>query len=206
MVLELAAARNDNTMSFSDQWDRTIDDLLEQIRDESSPKHPKLTAIVTTDDSDLREAWSSLIDTSRQLEVIAHKQLRGVDLNSTETELIIKYGDRLAELMLLGFATSLPRDDVPRVASVYANYQHGGILHGSISRPRVLWVLYPWHGTKILSRGAVLPYREFISGVALTDNEWREQLDAGSAPPLPEWLQPLLSPSAPDAAQPSATR
>lgn len=167
--------------------------LSQQILDEASDINPELTAIVDPGTSDLRELWDDLASTSRRLEAIAHKQLRGAELNKSEEWFILSYGERLAHLMLR-FELD-PKDDTPWAIDVYTNHQFRQTLHAATSRPRALYVLYPWHGTKVLSRGAVLPYREVISDSPLTDEEWRQQLDSGTAPPLPEWLQPILSPA-----------
>ncbi len=88
-----------------------------------------------------------------------------------------------------------PKDDTPWAISVHTNHQLRRTLHAATSRPRALYVLYPLGGRKVLCRGAVLPYREVISDSPLTDEDWRQQLDSGTAPPLPEWLQPILSPT-----------
>ena len=193
LVHKLTLPPVDIQISYSDLWDRVVERLIQQIQNDSSDKNPELTAIVDPGVSDLRDVWDDLISTSRRLEVIAHKQLRGADLNKSEVFFILSYDATLAHLMLRH--EILTDDDAPWAIGVYTNYQLGQTLHAATSRPRAIYVLYPWGGTKVLSRGAILPYREVISDSPLTDEEWRQQLDSGTAPPLPDWLQPILSPS-----------
>ncbi len=193
LVHELTLKPADSPNSYGELWNHTIDQLILEIQDETSDKNPELTEIVDPGIPDLREVWDDLVSTSRRLELIAHKQLRGADLNQSEKRFILGYGGTLAHLMLRYESTL--RDDAPWAIGVYTNHLLRQTLHATTSRPRALYVLYPWHGTKVLSRGAVLPYREVISDSPLTDEEWRQQLDSGTAPPLPDWLQQILSPT-----------
>lgn len=193
LINKLSPDPVDSQRPDSELWDDTIDQLSQQILDEASDINPELTEIVDPGISDLRELWDNLASTCRRLEAIAHKQLRGAELNKSEEWFILSYGERLAHLMLR-FELD-PKDDAPWAIGVYTNHLLRQTLHAATSRPRALFVLYPWHGTKVLSRGAVLPYREVISDSPLTDEEWRQQLDSGTAPPLPDWLQPILSPA-----------
>ncbi|MBM4074099.1 MAG: DUF3160 domain-containing protein, partial [Planctomycetes bacterium] len=186
LVLKLSSLSTDKNKSYSDDWNRVIDELIQQIQNESSEKHPDLKALMNAEEYDLRNVWRYLFNTTRQLEVIAHKQLRGVDLNKGEISFIKFYDETLASLMLRSKYD--PKDDVPRAIGVYTNFQLNQTLHATISRPRALFVLYPWRGKKILARGAVLPYREVITSSPLADKDWKQQLDSGSAPPLPDWL------------------
>lgn len=46
-----------------------------------------------------------------------------------------------------------------------------------------------------LTRGEVYSYYEYINGeLPLTDDEWRDMLDAGEAPPRPEWVDLYMVP------------
>ncbi len=193
LVHQLTLEPTDSPSIYDALWDQTIDQLVQQIRDEASDMNPALTTILDPGMPDLREVWDDLVSTSRRLELIAHKQLRGADLNKSEKRFVLGYGERLAHLMLR--SEWGPKDDTPWAISVHTNHQLRRTLHAATSRPRALYVLYPLGGRKVLCRGAVLPYREVISDSPLTDEDWRQQLDSGTAPPLPEWLQPILSPT-----------
>ncbi|MFC1592258.1 DUF3160 domain-containing protein, partial [Thermodesulfobacteriota bacterium] len=128
-------------------------------------------------------AWTDLFNISRALEVIAHKQLRGVALNPAEEACIRSYGDMLDY-------TRNPKDDVPEIVDICTS--EAGHLHAGIGRPRKIYVLYPWHGRNILCAGAILPYYEFASTDRLTDAAWKARLDSDSRPPVPAWLHPIV--------------
>lgn len=196
LIHSLTLSKADSQVSYSLLWDRVVEQLIQEIQHDVLEKNPELTAIVDPGIPDLGEIWDDLISTSRRLEIISHKQLRGADLNESERWFVLQYGETLSELMLR--SNLPPKDDVPWATAVYTNHLLQKTLHATTSRPRALYVLYPWGGTKVLSRGAVLPYREVISGELLTDEQWRQQLDTQTAPPLPEWLQPILSPAPQD--------
>ena len=178
---------------FSERWKMTVQQLITQAEDETAQKHPDLVEMMDTGFASDRETWTLLIDTSRRLEAIAHKQLRGAELNRSEHAFLLNYHRVVAELMLQN--TYSDEDDTPCISSVFTSFRSQRTLHAAVSRPQAIYVLYPWHGTKYLCRGAVQPYREFVSESTITDDEWRELLNSGNAPPLPDWLQPIVSPS-----------
>ena len=117
-----------------------------------------------------------------------------MDLNGSEEQFIKSYGHLIAGIMLYGGNSYLaPNDDAPRAIDVCANPEAGGYLLVGVGRPRALYVLYPWKGRTVLCQGAVLPYYEFVSPARLTDEAWRQRLDAGSRPPMSGWLAPVVS-------------
>jgi len=141
----------------------------------------------------LEGTWEALEHVLIELELLAHKQLRGVAFDAGDRTFIEHYGQTLAGLMFYGGNLWLtPRDDAPRVVDVASDPQTGRVLLAGIGRPRLLYVLYPHLDTEILCRGAVLPYHEVIGEARLTDTAWRERLDA-SQPAPPAWLAPILS-------------
>jgi hypothetical protein len=145
----------------------------------------------------LRERWLNLLGVCQQLETLAHRQLRGVEPTDQEKSFIVSYGERLGGIMFYdGNSYHIPRDDAPRVASVF--HQPGGkwLLAGT-GRPREIRVLYPWKGEEVNCRGAVLTFHEMTVDEKMTDTEWLKALDAETPPALPPWLQPLLAPNAP---------
>ncbi|MEW5849801.1 MAG: DUF3160 domain-containing protein [Myxococcota bacterium] len=58
--------------------------------------------------------------------------------------------------------------------------------------PRGGNVSYPFNGSLVLCRGAVLPYHELINRERLDDREWRHLLDTEQRPSSPEWLKPFV--------------
>ena len=70
-------------------------------------KHPEIREIIQGEALDLEALWRRFEIMSRSLESIAHKQLRQVDLNQSETSTIESYGNMLAYIMLHGGDTYL---------------------------------------------------------------------------------------------------
>lgn len=143
-------------------------------------------------DFEIEALWKRFEETSRALQVIAHKQLRGVELIDTENHVIKGYGSILKEIMLHRGDTPA-RDNAPRVADIFSNPQAMRYLHVGVGRPRKLYVLYPWKGNHVLCTGAVMPYYEFTSKERLNREGWKGLLDSGNRPKGPEWFQPLES-------------
>jgi len=147
---------------------------------------------------DLGRTWDVLRDLCLRLEILAHKQLREVPFNEDERDFILGYGRRIAHLQF-HFSNSykLPRDDAPRIADVHSDPVGGESLLVGVTRPRALWVLYPWRGQDVLCRGAVMPYRECRNAIRLADPEWMQRLDSGEPPAAPAWFAPLVVGPAP---------
>lgn len=157
--------------------------------------------------TELAPLWRKLTRTARRLESMAHKQLRGVALNEAEVAFMRGYGEVLKSLTL-GNLDDPPRDDCPRVVDVAdvtaidaqtpeAARARPLRLHAAIARPRAIYVLYPYEGRPILCRGGVFPYHEFTHPDPLTDSDWRQMLDKGQAPPVPQWVNPIFAPATP---------
>jgi len=167
-----------------------IDGVLEDLKQGRPCKNPKLEDYILQFEFNLDAEWERLAMASLRLERIAHKQLRGADLNDSETQFIKDYDVLLTYLMLSSLGGD---DDAPRVADVFFNPNTDRHFHVGIARPRKLYVLYPWHGQTILCQGAVLPYYEFTSSERLTDGSWRQMLDSQDRPSVPDWMNPLVS-------------
>lgn len=171
-----------------------IDGVVADIKQGRMGKAPWLVRLLKEYDFDLEDLWERFERVSRHLEALAHKQLRGVELNDSENIFIQTYGETIAGIMLYGGNSyESPRDDAPRVVDVYANPEAGGYLHVGIARPRTLYVLYPWKGMAILCQGAVMPYYEFAATTRHTDASWKQMLDTETRPSIPKWLAPVVS-------------
>ena len=147
---------------------------------------------ISEPDFEIEVLWEQFEETSRTLQIIAHKQLRGVEMNETETRFIKGYGSILKEIMLHRGDTPA-RDNAPRVADIFSNPQTMRYLHAGVGRPHKLYVLYPWKGNHVLCAGAVMPYYEFTHAERLTRDEWKILLDSEERPTSPKWFQPLES-------------
>jgi hypothetical protein len=179
---------------------RVADDVIAVLDAQAPLSEPMLLCVGFTT-RPFRRTWIQFERLCRRLEAMAQKQLRGAAWDDDEKALLLDYGHVLARAMLYeGNSYLNPPDDAPRATSVYAwlgDRDAPGYFHAAIARPRSLWVLYPWQGGEFLCRGSVLPYREFVAGRRLTDDEWRARLDGADAPAGPAWLAPITSPVPP---------
>jgi hypothetical protein len=166
---------------------------LAQVEAGQKPGDVTVEVFGSTGD-DLRRPWDLLIETCRSLELLSHKQLRGVDFSDREKKIIEDYGKTLGTIMLHeGDAFLTPRDTAPRIADVHLSAATGEVLEVGIGRPKSIYVLYPWKGKEVLCRGAVLPYYEFSSKERLTDEQWLKKLDRADAPALPVWTGRIVA-------------
>ncbi|BCU79168.1 hypothetical protein llg_38830 [Luteolibacter sp. LG18] len=136
--------------------------------------------------------WLDLIVLCGDLGDISQKELRGIELDARDEEVIAKFGERLGSIMSYDAeGWKFPRDDAPEVAPVF-NQPGQGMLMGAVGRPREIRVLYPWKNEEIECTGAILPFHEFRSDRHLTDGEWKVMLDGANPPASPDWMQPLM--------------
>jgi hypothetical protein len=173
---------------------RKLREIAKDLEKGKLPEEPRVRRVLEEFQVDLKSLWESLGEISQHLEMLAHKQLRGIDWNQQDERFIKGYGVKIAKIMLYGGNAYLsPNDDAPRIVDVYANpYIPKSYLHVGIARPRVIYVLYPWQGNQILCKGAVLPYYEFACEDRLTDTDWKELLDSDERPALCDWLKPII--------------
>ncbi len=189
-VLETANYRR-KIKGFKEQleWMETAANDIEAGKLE---EYPRLKRLLDHMNNKIMVNWNNLERISKQLETIAHKQLRGMDLNEADVRFIGEYGKILASLMFYdGHAADTPLDDAPKIVDVYSNLETGQHLHVGIARPQIMYVLYPWQGETLLCMGAVMPYREFAHATRLNDAEWKAMLDSPQRPDPPDWLAPI---------------
>ncbi|MGC4017642.1 MAG: DUF3160 domain-containing protein [Luteolibacter sp.] len=137
----------------------------------------------------MTSSWLELKDLCSDLENLAHKQLRGLELSERDQMVFNGFGKRLESCMI---QTRETKDDAPQVAVGYSRPGVGVLLVGT-GRPQEILVKYPWKGEEYVCSGAVLPFRSLQTNRVLSDKEWKELLDSPQAPPPPEWLQPILA-------------
>lgn len=139
--------------------------------------------------------WHDFEGLAARLEVLSQKQLRGLDWEPADAGVLKDYGNTMGHIM--GYesdAVDAPKDDAPRWTTVAHDPWSDRNLAVATGRPRALYVLYPWKGTRILCCGAVMPYYEYAAPGRLTDPEWKAKLDSPAPPAQPGWVQPLLPP------------
>jgi len=140
--------------------------------------------------------WQSLEYLTHRLEVLAEVQLRGRDWEKEDADVVKNYGGVLGAIM--GYeadSVDHPQDDSPRWTAIAHDPKSDANFAVAVGRPRALYVLYPWKGTRVLCRGAVMTYYEDSRTERLTDAEWKTQFDRSPPPQQPDWIQPLLPPS-----------
>jgi hypothetical protein len=171
---------------------RSIADKIENGHYDDDPTYQ---ALIIETNVDLNQLWRMLAQLCRRLEVMAHKQLRGVAFNERDTYFIADFGIRLATVMLHGGSVSLfPGDDFPSLRQIPAAAPGGRLLYGGVGRPRELLVRYPFGGREILCRGAVVPYYEAELRRPMRDPDWIRRLDSDERPEDPQWCAPILAP------------
>jgi hypothetical protein len=192
-TLDNVRLRTDNFAGQREKIVARVLSIADEIEKGTYEEEPTFQALVIETSVDLKHLWQTLGSMCRKLEVMAHKQLRGVSFNDRETYFLADFGRRLAAVMLHGDGHS-PKDDAPAIIAFYSSIRKRGYLHGAAARPRELLVRYPFEGHEILCRGAVLPYYEFVSGKLFTAREWLKRLDSDERPANPEWVKPILAP------------
>lgn len=169
--------------------------LAESVRRGDYRDDPAYQALIIELNLDRRLRWQTLLRLCRGLEVMAHKQLRGVEFEERENYLLADYGLRLASIMgYSGTSFRHPLDNSPRIAEGPGKNNPDAV---AIGRPRELLVRYPYRGRQILCRGAMLPFFWVGNGAQMNDAQWKARLDSDERPRRPAWIEPVLSPHIP---------
>ena len=168
--------------------------IIADIKAGNLDKHPEVVALLEESNFDLESLWDRLEKVSLRLEIIAHKQFRGVDLNESDNAFVKSYGVTIAGIMLYKYNSCIrPDDDAPRIVDVFSSPQKGEYFHVGVARPWKMYVLYPWHGKIVLCSGAIMPYYEFVDTSRLTDTDWIKRLDSEGRPSIPQWMSPIVN-------------
>jgi hypothetical protein len=158
-----------------------------------------------------------LEELARSFQVMAEKELRGEPLTEEEYHTIRFYGGQLEELTMAAADTDAEDPFAPRYmdeepqAAVIADVAtdpdpdsdgapNPVVLEVAVGRINEIHVVVPVveeDGTIILqvAKGGVFAYYEFTwpANDRLTDEKWRQMLDEGEAPSLPEWTSSFLT-------------
>jgi hypothetical protein len=181
-----------------DQIRAAAADVAESLIRGKYDQDPTYQALLIESGMDLRQRWQQLREICRRLEVMAHKQLRKVVFNEKESYFLSDFGFSLAAVMLYGGDSyRLPRDDAPIAFTYFFDSRSKKHLHAAVARPREIVVPYPFGGRRVLCRGAVVPYFEFIAATDFTDEQWRNRLDSDERPSPLRWLDPVWQPGDP---------
>lgn len=188
-VLDAARYRDMEDMEESALIAAILRRAAKDYDDSTRSLTPAFREVLQRHRSRLELRWRHLHLCCKQLEALAHKQLRGKLWNERESKWIRDFGPRLGFLLFYDSTSWLyPNDDVPKVSVVFRDPRRRQRLHVAIGRPRPIYVLYPWKGEEVRCRGAVLDYFEFEDGAALTDKEFLARLDGTEPPRALTWL------------------
>ncbi len=156
---------------------------------------PDYHAFILETNIDTKRLWMSLRHMCNRLEVLAHKQLRGVKFSKKDNYFLTDFGEKLAAVMLCdGYGYHGSNDEAPHIIPVYSRSEKNTRLYTGTGKPRLMYLLYPYKGREILCIGAVVPYYEFVSPIDLTDENWKKRFDGDERPERPVWLRPIITP------------
>jgi hypothetical protein len=157
---------------------------------------PDYQAFILETNIDTKKLWMSLRHMCNRLEVLAHKQLRGVNFSKKDNYFLTDFGEKLAAVMLCdryGYHGS--NGEAPHIVPVDFKPGKKTRPYSGTGRPRLMYVLYPYEGKEILCIGAVIPYYEFVSPIGLTNEQWKKRFNSGERPESPVWLKPIMDPA-----------
>lgn len=153
----------------------------------------------------LRDAVGERLDALYRLllslKSMAEKELRGEALAAEEYAAIDGIGDTLEYLETFpageGEGAGAAREGEPDMAAVsdaYADPYFGEVLQAAVGRAAVYYVVAPVEGVPTLTVGAGFSYHEFVKPLAqrLSDEAWRQVLDAGQVPTPLAWTASFL--------------
>lgn len=164
--------------------------------------------VLTTAD---RQALEAMATIARRLQTMAEKQLRGEALSEEEYQFIRFYGGEIEKLTFaasdegvypgLGGGSPSPgsgpaggEELQAAVVADVATDPNGQVLEEGVGRIFEIYVVAPIEGRLVLTKGGVFSHYEFTQPLSerLTDEAWREMLDAGNAPPLAAWTDSFM--------------
>lgn len=135
-------------------------------------------------------AMVALADQLDQLGAAATQQLAGQDVGEARDAITGCLG--FHECMYTETPYNRPEGDPPEVPIVAAvSGAQQSVLEAATGYVDRIYVIVPLEGGLEVAQGGVFSYYEFIQprDQRLTDDEWRDRLDAGEAPPRPGWAE-----------------
>lgn len=150
----------------------------------------------------MKENLGRMEELVMSLKTISEKELNNEKLTDEEYELIRSYGGQLEHFWLevnkdepqfkemMSQRNYLSENPAAIVADV-ATDPNGKVLEEGTGKISEIYVVVPVDGTLRIAKGGVYSYYEFEWPMSdrLTDKKWRELLNSGQAPQLPEWTR-----------------
>jgi hypothetical protein len=157
-----------------------------------------------------RSGLERLESLAESLQVMAEKELRGEPLTEEEYRLIRFYGGELEQLVMAASDSDVTSpfapaymDEEPEaaiVADVATDVLPQLVLEEAVGRINEIHVVVPVIDedggiTLQVAKGGVFAYYEFPWPMSdrLTDEKWRQMLNEGTVPPLPEWTESFVT-------------
>ncbi|MDD5590259.1 MAG: DUF3160 domain-containing protein, partial [Candidatus Portnoybacteria bacterium] len=153
----------------------------------------------------MKDNLSKMEQLAMSLKTISEKELNNEKLADEEYELIRSYGGQIEHFWLevnkdepqyktLGQRDFLDQNPAAIVADV-ATDPNGQVLEEGTGKISEIYVVVPIDGELRIARGGVYSYYEFTWPMSdrLTDKKWREMLNSGQAPQLPEWTDAFVA-------------
>ena len=154
----------------------------------------------------MKENLSKMEQLAMSLKIISEKELNNESLTDAEYELIRSYGGQLEHFWLeinkdepqFKESTSqrdfLNKNPAAIIADV-ATDPNGQVLEEGTGKISEIYVVFPIDGELKIAKGGIYSYYEFTWPMSdrLTDEKWREMLNSGQAPSLPEWTDAFVA-------------
>ncbi len=158
------------------------------------------------DGGQLAEQFNTFTDLVDFLAVASRKELRNEDLSADELRQLERYGGTMESLTLTIIQiasgttgntgwwdiTNNTDRNMALVADVHT--YNDEVLEEGVGKAAEIWVVVPFRGKLVLTRGATFSYYEFQqpSENRLTDEAWQEMLLKGTAPAMPDWTKSFM--------------
>ena len=149
-----------------------------------------------------KESLMRLEELALSLKTISEKELSDTPLSDEDYDLICSYGGQLEHFWLdamrdegIDHRSAISNRPAALIADV-ATDPNGGVLEEATGYVYEIYVVVPVDGSLRITKGGVYSYYEFTWPLSdrLTDQKWREMLDSGQAPALPEWTNAFVAP------------
>jgi len=153
----------------------------------------------------MKDSLSNMEQLAMSLKTISEKELNNESLTDADYELIRSYGGQLEHFWLeinqdepqykeLGQRDFLDQNPAAIVADV-ATDPNGKVLEEGTGKIFNIYVAVPVDGKLRIAKGGVYSYYEFPWPLSdrLTDTKWREMLNSGQPPQLPEWTSAFVA-------------
>ena len=146
--------------------------------------------------SEFSDQLTMLKETLLVLKTVAVKELTNVPVTAEEYLHIRSIGSKMAQMTqfedspggLQPVDSGEEKDDMAIIADVHTHIDL--CLEEAVGRPLDLYVIVDVAGDLRVTRGAAFSYYEFVQPISLrlTDSQWKDMLDSGTAPDMPFWM------------------